>query len=48
MIDQLLGGVDMSKLRGYIEDITVRGMAGADRLDDLASMLDLQWNVVGW
>lgn len=43
VIDELLGKLDTSKLRSYIEDITVRGTAGVDRLDELVAMFDQSW-----
>lgn len=43
VIDELMGKLDTSKLRVYIEDITVRGTAGADRLDELVAMFDESW-----
>jgi len=42
-VDQLLGKVDTRELRLYIEDITVRGTAGADRLNELVEMFDQSW-----
>lgn len=46
VVDQLMGKVDTSVLRKYIEDISVRGSAGADRLDDLVEMFEQSWDSV--
>jgi len=46
VVDQLMGKVDTSVLRKYIEDISVRGSAGADRLDDLVEMFKQSWDSV--
>lgn len=46
VIDQLLGKLDTSALRTYIEDISVRGAAGGDRLQDIVEMFDQNWGNV--
>jgi len=46
VIDELLGKIDSGKLRNYVEEITVRGAAGSDRLQDLVEMFDQNWNNV--
>lgn len=46
VIDELLGKLDSGKLRNYIEEITIRGSAGSDRLDNLVDMFDQSWDQV--
>ena len=43
VVDQLMGKVDTGMLRTYIEEISVRGAAGMDRLNDLVEMFDQSW-----
>lgn len=46
VVDQLMGKVDTGELRNYIEEISVRGTAGADRLNELVEMFDQSWVAV--
>jgi len=46
VVDQLMGKVDTGQLRNYIEEISVRGTAGADRLNELVEMFDQSWVAV--
>lgn len=43
VVDQLMGKVDTGMLRQYIEEISVRGAAGMDRLNELVEMFDQSW-----
>lgn len=43
VVDQLMGKVDTGVLRHYIEEISVRGAAGMDRLNELVEMFDQSW-----
>ena len=46
VVDQLMGKVDTGVLRTYIEEISVRGAAGTDRLNELVEMFDQSWATV--